>query len=171
LKKAQSSSPFPIGTDGFPIFNSLKQAAGFTGIPVAAFQLAKRNGCAAFKWNRVYLGPFLTWWFTQRDNSMESREDAEDREARARADLIEIERAQKKRELVPMAEALSYINESFGPMRQLLNAVPKRAASRCNPADPLLAQTVLEEVIGQLIPELRATIPRPPASPAPELPL
>lgn len=45
------------------VYDSQKHCSAATGIPMAALKRAKTAGCPAFKSNRVYLRPLLTWIF------------------------------------------------------------------------------------------------------------
>lgn len=46
----------------WPRFDSIAQASSRTGLPVAMFRLAKKEGCPGFRDSRVYFGEFLKWW-------------------------------------------------------------------------------------------------------------
>ena len=78
------------------------------------------------------------------------------RETRARADLLELERAEKQRDLVPMAEAEAATTSSLLPIRQRLIALPSEASTRCNPTDPQLAREALERWLADSLPMIRA---------------
>lgn len=47
------------------MYDTMAQASAATGIPVGVFRLAKRRGCKAFRYTRVEVVEFLTWWFAQ----------------------------------------------------------------------------------------------------------
>jgi hypothetical protein len=83
------------------------------------------------------------------------------RETRARADLLELERREKQRELVSLTEVQKMIFESFQPIRDQMNALPSQAASRCNPTDPALARQALEEWLRTVLPLIRNELPKP----------
>lgn len=80
------------------------------------------------------------------------------REVRARADLLELERLEKQRDLVPMAEVDAKLVATHLPIRQRLMALPAEAAARCNPADPQLAREALDRWVADSLPLLRAEI-------------
>src|SRR6266571_6418247 len=48
-----------------PVYDSMQQCASRTGLPLSLLKLAKRSGCEGFRWNRVALGPVLTWLFSR----------------------------------------------------------------------------------------------------------
>ena len=77
------------------------------------------------------------------------------RETRARADLLELERAEKQRDLVPMAEAEAATTSALLPIRQRLMALPSEASTRCNPSDPQLAREALDRWLADSLPMIR----------------
>lgn len=75
-----------------PVYDSMEQASGATGIPIAAFKHAKKNGCLFFRHGRVNLSEFIHWFFNRPDKE-EGDERSEDwtyRDKRAAAMLKEI---------------------------------------------------------------------------------
>ena len=70
MKTKKQEIKSPVGrpsahSKGLPIYESIRQASGSTGVPVAIWRDAKRRGCPAFKsGNRIDLGLFLLWHFT-----------------------------------------------------------------------------------------------------------
>jgi hypothetical protein len=67
------------------------------------------------------------------------------RETRARADLLEIERRQLEKDLVTSEQVQDTIRSALGPVRQRFLSLPVEMAARCNPSDPVLAKTALEQ--------------------------
>ena len=65
------------------------------------------------------------------------------RETRARADLLEIDRRERERELMPRSEVEGYFAECWLPIRQHLMGLPQ-LASRVNPTDPEFARPQLK---------------------------
>jgi hypothetical protein len=47
-------------------FDSYSQCASATGIPVSILRHAKKNGCPAFRFSKIYLFEFLQWHFTRK---------------------------------------------------------------------------------------------------------
>ena len=80
------------------------------------------------------------------------------RETRARADLLELERLEKQRDLVPMAEVDAKLVATFLPIRQRLMALPAEAAARCNPSDPQLAREALDRWVTDSLPLIRGAV-------------
>lgn len=66
------------------------------------------------------------------------------RETRARADLLELERREKEREIITLSEAQAHQSAVLAPIRQRLMALPAEMASRTNPIDPKFARKALE---------------------------
>ena len=52
----------------WPIFDTMAQASARSGLPLAMFRVAKRDGCEAFLHSRVYFGEFLKWWGARGDD-------------------------------------------------------------------------------------------------------
>lgn len=53
------------------------------------------------------------------------------------------------------AECVEYINEKFTTLKRLLQGLPRAMASRCNPTDPALAESALEDGVEQIITAMR----------------
>jgi phage terminase Nu1 subunit (DNA packaging protein) len=66
------------------------------------------------------------------------------REARARADLLELEKREREGQLVSIEQCEAMIRDANLPVRQLILALPSTFAARCNPNDPELALEQLE---------------------------
>jgi rRNA maturation endonuclease Nob1 len=92
------------------------------------------------------------------DALMGSLEAERIRETRARADLLEMERREKERDLVPLAEVDEMIRNTHLPVRQRLMALPSEMCSRCNPTDPQLAREALDRWVTDSLPKLRESI-------------
>ena len=52
-------------TQKMPCFVSMEQCATIAKIPMLVIKQAKAEGCPAFLSNRIYLAPFLEWYFQQ----------------------------------------------------------------------------------------------------------
>lgn len=59
--------------------------------------------------------------------------------------LREIELKQKTEGLVPIHEAKKAVRRVLGPLRELLDAMPKAAGAKCNPTDPVHAECAMRE--------------------------
>jgi hypothetical protein len=66
-------------------------------------------------------------------------------EARFRAESAYREGLERQKILIPLSEAQSMVKKVVGVIVSRLNAFPQNAASRCNPANPYIAMTVLED--------------------------
>ena len=143
-----------------PIFDSMAACASATGIPKAVLRAAKRQGCPAFRSNRVALGPFLTWYFSrptrELDDGTRSLEEEQARLARIRADLLDIQRRERERELVPLAGVQRMALAGWGPCRDAFNSLPTAVDSRANPSDPPHARAALTEWLDSVLPQIRA---------------
>jgi phage terminase Nu1 subunit (DNA packaging protein) len=83
-------------------------------------------------------------YFRDRKEQRSSLVAATTRDRNASADLKELERREREKELVTMDEAKDVIRQYLGPMREILVTAPMALAARVNPADPELARMQLE---------------------------
>jgi hypothetical protein len=93
------------------------------------------------------------------------------REARARADLLELEKRIKQGELFEEEQAIAMVRAAFQPFRQSIIALPAAYAARCNPGDPQLAREQLEIARDGLLRLLREYEPSPATAALPADPL
>ena len=82
------------------------------------------------------------------------------RETRARADLLELERREKERDLVSLAEVQTLMRDILLPVRQRLLALPSEAATRVNPTDPQMARDALQAWVDAALPAIRKGMPK-----------
>lgn len=83
------------------------------------------------------------------------------REARANADLKEMEIAQLRKELVPLGEVETMLADLVTlPVRQWLLDQPSRMSSRCNAEHPEIAHLALKQDGDDLLKMLRDKLPR-----------
>lgn len=80
------------------------------------------------------------------------------RETRERANLLELERAELEKRLVPLDQVQAMISNTLLPVRQRLLALPSEACARANPEDPLLAREALQTWVDDSLPVIRAGI-------------
>lgn len=73
------------------------------------------------------------------------------RETRAKADLLELKRAEREKDLVPMADAEALVQSVLLPVRDIWLAMPAALAARCNPGDPELARAQLQSWVDDSI--------------------
>lgn len=83
------------------------------------------------------------------------------RESQARADLLEIERAEKRRDLIPLAEVQAIVREAFLPVRQRFLALPAELCNRVNPTDPQFAREGLQHWVDEALRLVREELPQP----------
>jgi hypothetical protein len=55
-------------------------------------------------------------------------------------------------------ECLEYIRDKFSNLKRLLQTLPSSMASRCNPTDPALAESALDDGVEQIISTMRGDI-------------
>jgi hypothetical protein len=94
------------------------------------------------------VGPTLAGMFRYYRETREARDALRDekvRETRARADLFEIEKRVKEKELVPLDEAKSVLTATLSHVRSRFVALPAEMAARTNPTDPAFARKALEQ--------------------------
>lgn len=83
-------------------------------------------------------------------------------QANARLRQLEIE--QREKNLVPETTAINQIKRTLGPLRQILNSLPRAVAAQCNPENPMLAEVELrraldEKIFSEMVKILEATEP------------
>lgn len=114
-----------------PVYDSIAQAAGATGIPIRVFQSAKKNGCvAAFRSNRVFLAEFITWFFNHEippdPRSKLSEVILKREQHKERKDKVEADEAEQR--VVPKAEARRALTKYAVGVRKKLLELPQRNA-------------------------------------------
>lgn len=77
-------------------------------------------------------------------------------EATRRLREIELKRIQEN--LVPMGDARKAIRKVLGPLRELLDAMPKAAAASVNPADPIHAEEGMREHLDQIFKQMEKAL-------------
>lgn len=73
------------------------------------------------------------------------------RETRARADLLELERREKEKELVPMHLAVSLMRNGIGPVRTKVLELPNQMSGNVNPSDPEHARVQLTDWVDRFL--------------------
>jgi hypothetical protein len=66
-------------------------------------------------------------------------------EARFRAESAYREELERRRVLIPLAEAMEITRRGYDVILSRLKALPQNVAPRCNPTDPYMAMMVLED--------------------------
>jgi hypothetical protein len=77
------------------------------------------------------------------------------REARARADLLELDRRERLGELMTIERAADNLRETLTPIRQSILAAPATLAAKCNPSDPHMAREIIEQWVDDTLRSLR----------------
>lgn len=80
------------------------------------------------------------------------------REARERANLLELDRKEKSRELFPWNELEPWMDKRFTAIRQRILAMPAQLGAKCNPTDPAFAQAQCDQWVKEFLPLLRNDI-------------
>lgn len=76
-----------------PVYDSMAHCSGATGIPKEALSYAKKNGCKAFRANRVHLAEFLQWFFAQNNDDGVNWKGRKDRAQALREEIkLEVDR-------------------------------------------------------------------------------
>lgn len=115
-----------------PVYDSMEQCCGATGIPVAAQKHAKKNGCLFIRHGRVHLGEFIRWFFKS------GKEDAGDdemmidwnkRDKRAAALIKEVKLEEEYDRLIDFAMVTRILTQLvnvtfFGELERLANEFP-----------------------------------------------
>lgn len=129
--KKPQHSPEPVAVrQDWPVYDSLDQAAGASQVPKKIFQQAKKEGCSAFRSNRVYVGEFIQWWFARQfkggpeEKMLVAR--AKRAEFAARREKVEAETAEKL--VIPIADAKHTLTRYAVGLRAKLLELPKSLA-------------------------------------------
>lgn len=80
------------------------------------------------------------------------------REANARAELAELAAAEKRKDLVPKADAHRAISNALLAVRQRILALPSEAAHNCNEVDPEHARKALQDWVEISMPMMRGNL-------------
>ena len=77
------------------------------------------------------------------------------RETEARAEKLELENAERRKELFPREEVERVMHQRFQVMQSLFRSLPTELSNKVNPADPEHAYTVMDEFLQGRLPEIR----------------
>ena len=86
------------------------------------------------------------------------KEAAQARESNARADLLEMEKAEKEKRTIDVAEMEKVLRDIHLPIRQRFLALPSEACHLCNPTDPMFAHAALLAWVDMSLPIIRESI-------------
>jgi hypothetical protein len=110
-------------------YDSLGSCASATGIPVTTLKHAKRQGCAAFRGSRVYLAPFLRWFFESPDRSAINYDQERAQHVLLQNAKLKVELRQLKRELIPADEVARVGAELGAAIRKVVTRLHRTAPS------------------------------------------
>jgi hypothetical protein len=82
-------------------------------------------------------------------------------EVRFRAEQSYREELERRRILIPLAEAQDIMRKGFDVIIARLMALPQNVAPRCNPQDPHRAMNLLEEAVAAIMEDARAAFAEP----------
>ena len=122
MKKAKTKpNPSPL-----PVFDSMAQCSGATGIPLSVIRNAKRSGCPGFAWHRVELAALLRWMFRE-DGTAD--QDWSAQLVRWNAELAKLRLDRERALMVDRAEVITGLRSAmvvlFGEIdRRFLNELP-----------------------------------------------
>ena len=141
----------------------MEQAVSAFGIPKSELRDAKRQGCDGFRNSRVQMDEVCRWIFSrrrdaQRTDGIGSLEDEQARQAKWRADLLELETREKEGELVNLSEVQVMLRDSLLPIRQRLLALPTECDTRANPSDPAHARAALQIWVDSALSRIREAV-------------
>ena len=75
-----------------PIYDSMQQMSGATGIPLDVLKYAKKNGCRFVEHSRAHLSEFLRWFFLKADRDEDANWGVRDKKATALIKEVKLER-------------------------------------------------------------------------------
>ena len=76
-------------------------------------------------------------------------------EKRAKIDLTEFELQKKRGQLVPREELTSTLRTVLEPLAKMLEKLPNKLSTSCNPQNPELAYGVLEDEVQSIFTEIQ----------------
>jgi hypothetical protein len=90
-----------------PVYESMKAAAAHMRVPIIALESAKKNGCPAFRFGRVYTVEWIRWLFTE--SKEQAAQDWADYEKKFKALIAEVNFHEKKKTVVDKGNAKEVI--------------------------------------------------------------
>lgn len=108
--KPGAGRPRVYATD-LPVYDTMDQCSGATGIPKAMLQLASKEGCLFVRHGRVHLAEFIRWFFNEKpqDGDEESNIDWEKRGKRAQTLIREADLQEKYGKVIDFELARGFI--------------------------------------------------------------
>lgn len=141
-----------------PLYGSMKQCSGETGIPLAILKQAKASGCPAFKSNQtVNLGDFLQWFFSRDDDESDIHWGNKLNEYKAKREKLKLKK--DERESLDRGEVQHAIGQHLSRVfdtirKETCNEFP----ARCKGLDEIAIQQRALEMVNRLETECRAQL-------------
>ncbi len=110
-------------------YYSIGACAAATGIPLSTIKHAKRQGCAAFRGSRVYLGALLRWLFESPERSLVNYDQERAQHIILQNAKLKVELRNLKRELIPVEEVTHLGAELGAAIRKVVTRVHRTAPS------------------------------------------
>lgn len=131
-----------------PVYESMKAAAAHMRIPIIALESAKKNGCPAFRFGRVYTVEWIRWLF---DASREQQaQDWSDYEKKFKALIAEVNFHEKKKTVVEKQLAREVITRLVLIFTQALDRLETELPTALEGRDRLFIRGELERQNGTL---------------------
>ncbi len=114
-----------------PVYDSIDQCVGATGISRSVIKIAKKAGCDAFSSNRVHLAKLLAWMFDPKNGSKGATltiDDFKRKKVQEEARLLELKRQKAERELVSVEDVKRWTAEAVYATKVVLLSVPGKLA-------------------------------------------
>jgi hypothetical protein len=113
----------------FPVYDSMEQCAGATGIPISHLKFAKRQGCLFIRHGRVHIAEFISWFFSQTPENVEDAIDWSKRDKRMSAMIKEIEYEKMRDSVIEWVLVEKFIMQLvginfFGELERLAGEFP-----------------------------------------------
>lgn len=128
--KPGAGRPRVYATD-LPVYDTMDQCSGATGIPKSMLQLASKEGCLFVRHGRVHLAEFLRWFFGPRPQNSDGEEniDWDKRGKRAQALIREADLEEKRGTVVDFSLAKDFIEHVtralfFGELERMEQEFP-----------------------------------------------
>lgn len=122
-----------------PAFDSMESAAGgmaHRGITLKILEVSKAMGAPGFRGSRIYPDEFLPWFEANKtavlaeSSKLESKDEADARVARARANRMEFELEVRKRNFIAIADVSQTFTRCCVAVKSKMLAIPSSLAPR-----------------------------------------
>jgi hypothetical protein len=110
-------------------YDSIGACSAATRIPVTTLKHAKRQGCEAFRGSRVYLAPFLAWFFETPERSQVNYDQERAQHVVLQNAMLKVELRKLRREVILVEEVRRVGAELGAAIRKVVSRLHRVAPS------------------------------------------